>query len=67
MGGLFLAILIPCKLPNCSSLRKSLERNLEPKINRKGDKGSPCLRPRESLKNPKGEPSSKMEKEVEMH
>jgi hypothetical protein len=68
MDGQFLAILIPCRLPSCSSLRKSLERTSEPKIKGKGDKGLPCLRPREGLKNPKGEPSIKMEKEeVEMH
>jgi len=59
---------MPCRDPGISSLMKILERISEPRIKRKGDRGSPCLRPREGKNLPKGAPSSRMEKEeVVMH
>lgn len=58
-------IWMPLRLDRFSSFRKSLERLSEPIINRKWERGSPCLNPLEYLKYPKLDPFSKMEKEAE--
>ena len=51
-----------------SSLNSKQERTSESKINRKGEKGSPCLRPLFGESSPKGLPLMRMEKEEEeMH
>ena len=51
------------KEPFLSSLNISLEKTSEPKIKRKGDKGSPCLNPLPGEIKPKGLPFRRMEKE----
>lgn len=67
-GGQELAILIPLKFPLASSLRSNLERAYNPKIKRKRDRGSPCLRPLAEQNFPNGLPVMRMEKEGEdMH
>jgi hypothetical protein len=63
MEGLRREIQIPCKDPKFSSLKMILERISEPRIKRKGERGSPCLIPREGKNLPKGTPSRRMEKE----
>jgi hypothetical protein len=45
MVGEFLATCIPLIFPDLSSFSSNLEKTSEPKINRKGERGSPCLRP----------------------
>ena len=68
MAGLFVEIFKPLILPRASSLNSNLERTSEPRINRKGDRGSPCLRPLLEENKPKGLPLIRMEKEEEeMH
>ena len=49
IGGQFLAILMPCKLPRCSSFKMSLDKISDPRMKRNGERGSPCLRPREGM------------------
>jgi hypothetical protein len=60
-----LEIFRPLRLPAASSLNKSLDRTSEPKMNKKGERGSPCLRPLLGGKCPKGLPFIRMEKEEE--
>jgi hypothetical protein len=47
MEGLILAVLISWREPKFPSPNKSLERISKPSIKRKGDRGSPCLKPLE--------------------
>ena len=65
MAGLFLGIFKPLILARASSLNNNLERTSEPSINRKGERGSPCLRPLLGENKPKGLPLIRMEKEEE--
>ena len=68
MDGLFMGIFKPLILPRASFLNNNLERTSEPRINKKGDRGSPCLRPFLGDNKPKGLPLIRMEKEEEdMH
>ena len=68
MAGLFLEIFKPLILLKASSLNNNLERTSEPRINRKGEKGSPYLRLLLGENKPKGLPLIRMEKEEEeMH
>jgi hypothetical protein len=60
-----LAIFIPLIFPSLSSLSNNLESNSEPMMKRKGERGSPCLKPLEGEKRPKGLPFRRMEKEGE--
>jgi hypothetical protein len=60
-------ILIPWRRPLFSALKISLDKISDPKINRKGERGSPCRRPREGMNFPKGAPSIIMEKVVVIH
>ena len=64
----FLEILRPFMEPTLSAVNSSLERILEPMIRRKGERGSPCLRPFLGKMQPKGLQFNKIEKEAkEMH
>ena len=68
MARVCLEIFRPLRFPTASSLNSKRERTLEPKINRKGEKGSPCLRPLFGENNSKGLPLMRMgKKENEMH
>ena len=60
----FLAIFMPLTLPILSSLNRNLENNSEPSINRKGERGSLCLRPLSGANKPNGLPLRIIEKEV---
>jgi hypothetical protein len=63
-----LAIRRPLMEPFLSSLNISLEKTSTPNMNKKGDRGSPCLNPLSGAKFPKGLPFKIIEKEVEeMH
>jgi hypothetical protein len=51
-----------------SSFRRSLDKISEPGMKRKGERGSPCLRPCVGKNLPYGTPSKRMEKEdVDRH
>jgi hypothetical protein len=65
IGGQFLAILIPLRIPRLSCWWSILDKALVPRMNKNGDSGSPCLRPREGVNGPKGDPLMRMEKDVE--
>lgn len=52
MGGQCLAIFRPFKKPAASALNKSLEKTSEPRMKRKGESGSPYLKPLDGEKNP---------------
>jgi hypothetical protein len=65
MAGVVLEIFKPLMLPTASSLNNSLDRTSALKINKKGERGSPCLRPLLGEKNPKKLPLIRMEKEEE--
>jgi hypothetical protein len=66
--GEFLAIFIPLTLPSFSYLSSSLESNSDPRIKRKGEIGSPCLKPLDGENKLKGLPFKRIEKEEdEMH
>jgi hypothetical protein len=68
MAGEFLEIFKPLMLPKASSLNSSLEITSEPKMKRKGERGSLCLRPLSGKNLPKGLPFRITEKEAEeMH
>jgi hypothetical protein len=68
MGGHILAILMPWIRPKLSSLSISLDNISAPKINKKGESGSPCLKPLKGENLPKGAPSRRIEnEEVVMH
>jgi hypothetical protein len=68
MGVVFLAIDRPLRFPNASSLNSNLESTSDPMMNRKGERGSPCLRPLFGENKPKGLALMRMEKEEEeMH
>jgi hypothetical protein len=63
MAGVFLEIFKPLIVPIASSLNNNLERTSKRKINRKLERGSPCLRPLLGENSPKGLPLIRMEKE----
>ena len=65
MVGVVLEIFKPLMLPAASSLNNGLDRTSLPKINKKGKKGSPCLRPLLGGKSPKGLSLIRTEKEEE--
>jgi hypothetical protein len=65
MAGLFLAIFRLLMLPRLSSLYSNLERTSDPRINWKGVKGSPCLKPLSTEKRPNELPLMSKEKEEE--
>ena len=68
MAGLFLEILRPLMWPRLASWNISLENTSDPKMKRKGERGSPCLRPLAGEIKPNGLPLMRMEKEEEeMH
>ena len=68
MAGVFLEIFRPFILPRASSLNNNLERTSMPRINKKGKRGSPCLRPLLGENKPKWLPLIRKEKkEEEMH
>jgi hypothetical protein len=60
-----LAIFRSFKFPTTSSLNKSFERTSEPKMKRKGDRGSPYHSPLAGENMPKGLPLISIEKEEE--
>jgi hypothetical protein len=67
-AGVFLEICRPLMVPALSSLNMSLENTSNPRMKRKGDRGSPCLRLLVGEMIPNGLPFNKMEKEAEeMH
>jgi hypothetical protein len=45
MAGEDFEISRPLMFPAASSLNKSLDKTSAPKMNKKGERGSPCLRP----------------------
>jgi hypothetical protein len=53
MRGFILAILIPWRELKFSSVNKSFERISKPSIKRKGDRGSPFLKPHKRKNLPK--------------
>lgn len=65
MVGQFLPIFKPLRIPALSWENNNLEKTFEPRINKKGERGSPCLKLLVGENFPKGLPFSKMEKEVE--
>jgi hypothetical protein len=65
IAGEDLAIFIPFIFPSLSSWSKSLESTSDPRIKRKGERGSPCLKPLLGENNPKGLPFKRMEKDEE--
>ena len=65
MAEVVLEIFKPLMLLAASSLNKSLEKTSAPKMNKKGERGSPCLRPFLGENNLKGLPLIRMEKEEE--
>jgi hypothetical protein len=68
MAGVFLEIFSLFILPRASSINNNLERTSMPRMNKKGERESPCLRPLLRENKPKGLPLIKMEKEEEeMH
>jgi hypothetical protein len=62
MAGEDFEIFRPLIFPAASSLNKSLDKTSAPKMNKKGERGSPCLRPLVGEKSPKGLPLMRMEK-----
>jgi hypothetical protein len=66
MGEVFLAILSPLIWRRLSSLNIILENTFEPRINKKGERGSPYLKPLAGENKPKGLPLIKIEKEEEV-
>jgi hypothetical protein len=56
---------MPLILQLCSSLYSSRERASEPRINKKRERGSPCLKPLPGENMPKELPLIRMEKEIE--
>jgi hypothetical protein len=68
MARVFMEIFNLLMLPRASSLNSNLERTSLPKMNRKGERGSPCRRPLLRENRPKGLPLIRMEKvDEEMH
>ena len=51
-------------MPEDSSSRMSLDRTSEPRMKRKGKRGSPCIRTRLGQNLPKGKPSNRIEWET---